>query len=125
MSETTEDFTSAPKAGQPVAHDTIRPPSLRSDGVHVVKKVHADGEIDFIDAHAIGGDLDEMPPGYYTSASFIFTFIVRIMKPNCLMSLVDTHTGHLPRFDMRVSWLGFASEHSVRVDGFSCCTNKR
>lgn len=46
-------------------------------GVHVVKRVHADGTVDLIDAHAIGGDLDEMPKGYYWSPNFVLTFLVR------------------------------------------------
>jgi hypothetical protein len=45
-------------------------------GIHVVKRVHQDGTVDFIDAHAVGGDLEEMPAGYYVTPNFIFTFIV-------------------------------------------------
>jgi hypothetical protein len=76
MSETTEEFTNTPKTGHVNQHDTIAERVETRDGVHVVKKVHADGEIDYIDAHAIGGELNQMPKGYYTSASFILTFIV-------------------------------------------------
>lgn len=43
------------------------------DNVHVVKKVHADGTVDLIDAHAIGGAVEEMPKGYYYSPQFIGT----------------------------------------------------
>ncbi|KAF2115908.1 fungal trichothecene efflux pump [Lophiotrema nucula] len=43
------------------------------EDVHVVKKVHADGTVDLVDAHAIGGDLDEMPAGYFWSLQFIGT----------------------------------------------------
>jgi hypothetical protein len=49
-------------------------------GVHVVKRVHQDGTVDYIDAHAVGGDLDEMPAGYYVTPNFIFTFLVRIIR---------------------------------------------
>jgi hypothetical protein len=45
-------------------------------GIHVVRRVHADGLVDLIDAKAVGGDLDELPKGYYTSMDFIFTFMV-------------------------------------------------
>ncbi|KAF2836149.1 fungal trichothecene efflux pump [Patellaria atrata CBS 101060] len=43
--------------------------------VDAVKTVHADGHIDMVDTHAIGGELNEMPKGYYTSVSFIGTVI--------------------------------------------------
>lgn len=45
--------------------------------VHVVKKVHADGHIDLVDAHAIGGAAENMPKGYYYSIQFIGTVTVR------------------------------------------------
>lgn len=41
--------------------------------VSVVKKVHADGTVNLVDAHAIGGALEEMPEGYYWSIQFIGT----------------------------------------------------
>ena len=47
------------------------------DDVHVVKKVHADGTVDLIDAHAISGAVEEMPKGYYYSPQFIGTVVVR------------------------------------------------
>jgi hypothetical protein len=60
--------------------------SHTDSGVHVVKRTHADGTVDLIDAHAIGGDLDEMPAGYYLTPNFICTFLVstlfNIMRPN-------------------------------------------
>lgn len=36
------------------------PAAASSHGIHVVKRVHQDGTVDLIDAHAVGGDLDEM-----------------------------------------------------------------
>ena len=48
----------------------------RVEDVHTIKKVHADGTVDLIDAHAIGGNVDEMPKGYYYSPQFIGTVIV-------------------------------------------------
>ena len=47
------------------------------DDVHVVKKVHADGTVDLIDAHAIGGAVEKMPKGYYHSPQFVGTVVVR------------------------------------------------
>lgn len=47
------------------------------EDIHVVKKVHADGHVDLVDTHAIGGELDEMPKGYFWSVQFIGTVIVR------------------------------------------------
>ena len=48
------------------------------DGVHVVRKVHADGIVDLIDAYAIGGAVEEMPKGYFYSPQFIGTVVVRL-----------------------------------------------
>ncbi|KAF2733064.1 fungal trichothecene efflux pump [Polyplosphaeria fusca] len=45
------------------------------EDVHVVKKVHADGTVDLVDAHAIGGAAENMPKGYYWSLNFIGTVI--------------------------------------------------
>jgi hypothetical protein len=45
-------------------------------GIHVVRRVHADGAVDLIDAKAVGGDVQEMPAGYYYSANFICTYAV-------------------------------------------------
>ena len=44
--------------------------------VDVVQTLHQDGTVDYVDTHAIGGDLGEMPPGYYYSIQFIGTVIV-------------------------------------------------
>jgi hypothetical protein len=49
-----------------------------SENVHVVKKVHADGHVDLVDAHAIGGAAEEMPKGYYYSIQFLGTVTVRL-----------------------------------------------
>ena len=60
-----------------VLSNQVEDPATQSHhGIHVVKRVHQDGTVDLIDAHAVGGDLDEMPAGYYVTPSFIFTFIV-------------------------------------------------
>ena len=44
--------------------------------VDVVQTLHQDGTVDYVDTHAIGGDIDEMPPGYYYSVQFIGTVTV-------------------------------------------------
>ncbi|KAH8658641.1 fungal trichothecene efflux pump [Tricladium varicosporioides] len=43
--------------------------------VDVLKTVHADGEIDYVDTHALGGELDQMPAGYFYSYQFIGTVV--------------------------------------------------
>jgi hypothetical protein len=48
-----------------------------TSAVNVVKKVHADGHVDLVDAHAIGGNLEDMPAGYFWTPQFIGTVIVR------------------------------------------------
>ncbi|KAF2190996.1 trichothecene efflux pump [Zopfia rhizophila CBS 207.26] len=47
--------------------------SSQVEDVHVVKKVHADGTVDLVDAHAIGGAAENMPKGYFWSLQFIGT----------------------------------------------------
>jgi len=44
--------------------------------VKVVQKLHADGTIDMIDVHAVGGNVEDLPKGYYTSPQFIGTVVV-------------------------------------------------
>jgi hypothetical protein len=43
-----------------------------------VKTVHQDGTVTLVDPLAMGGDLDEMPEGYFCSAQFIGTVIASI-----------------------------------------------
>jgi hypothetical protein len=43
--------------------------------VEAVETVHTDGTVDLVDTHAIGGELKEMPPGYFRSAQFIGTVV--------------------------------------------------
>jgi hypothetical protein len=49
--------------------------SSSSDHVEAVKTVHTDGTVDMVDTHAIGGELEEMPKGYFRSVNFIGTVI--------------------------------------------------
>lgn len=53
------------------------------DDVHVVKKVHADGTVDLIDAHAIGGAVEKMPKGYYYSPQFVGTVVAVCLGSIC------------------------------------------
>lgn len=43
--------------------------------VEAVKTVHKDGTTDLVDTHAIGGELEEMPKGYFRSSQFIGTVV--------------------------------------------------
>ncbi|KAH7121361.1 fungal trichothecene efflux pump [Dactylonectria macrodidyma] len=47
------------------------------------KVVHADGTIDYLDAKAVGGDVDEMPAGYFLSAKFIGTVTAQCLGSIC------------------------------------------
>lgn len=42
----------------------------------VAKVVHADGTVNYVDAKAIGGDMEELPKGYFRSPQFIGTVVV-------------------------------------------------
>jgi len=48
--------------------------------VDVIQTLHQDGTIDYVDTHAIGGDLEKMPPGYFYSVQFIGTVTVSLPK---------------------------------------------
>jgi hypothetical protein len=69
MSETTDTSQGAPgKMMSETQHEHSE--------THVVKVAHADGFIDYVDTHAVGGDFNQMPKGYYYSFQFIMTFVV-------------------------------------------------
>ena len=53
------------------------------DGTNVAKVVHTDGTIDYIDAKAIGGDIEELPKGYFLSPSFIGTVTAQCFGSIC------------------------------------------
>jgi hypothetical protein len=40
--------------------------------------VHTDGTVDYIDANAIGGEMQDMPKGYFRSLPFLGTVVVHI-----------------------------------------------
>lgn len=42
----------------------------------VVEKRHIDGTVDLVSAKVIGGEVDEMPAGYFRGAQFIGTVVV-------------------------------------------------
>jgi hypothetical protein len=43
---------------------------------NVLKIVHTDGTVNYVDHKAVGGDLDQMPKGYFRSPQFIGTVTV-------------------------------------------------
>lgn len=49
--------------------------SEHHEHIDAVKTVHKDGTVDLVDTHAIGGDLNEMPKGYFRSLNFIGTVV--------------------------------------------------
>jgi hypothetical protein len=53
------------------------------DHVEAVKTVHTDGTVDLVDTHAIGGELEEMPKGYYRSLNFLGTVLAVCMGSIC------------------------------------------
>ena len=90
--------------------------------VHAVERVHEDGTVDMIDTHAIGGDLEEMPKGYFYSFQFLGTVLVS--NPNCRTPTPGTRVsdltlmysaGCLLRQYLRVSGLGASRQHSVSI----------
>jgi hypothetical protein len=54
-----------------------------ADKVEAVETVHTDGTVDLVDTHAIGGELNEMPSGYFRSVNFIGTVIAVCMGSIC------------------------------------------
>ena len=53
------------------------------DGQDVAKVAHLDGTIDYIDAKAVGGDVGDMPPGYYCSPAFLGTLTAICLASIC------------------------------------------
>lgn len=43
------------------------------------KVLHADGTVDLVDVDALGGEVESMPAGYYTSPQFIGTVLVSLI----------------------------------------------
>lgn len=42
-----------------------------------VELVHTDGTIDLVDTRAVGGNVNDLPKGYFWSAQFVGTVLVR------------------------------------------------
>lgn len=53
------------------------------------KVVYADGTVEYVDKHALGGDFDQMPVGYYKSPQFLGTLAVSLCAP------MDTGSGEV------------------------------
>ncbi|KAK6857350.1 trichothecene efflux pump [Apiospora arundinis] len=80
----------------------------------VVEKRHIDGTVDLVSAKVIGGEVDEMPAGYFRGAQFIGTvvatctasicaYLAWVMPANTL-SLIDADLGPSPD----IGWVGTA-----------------
>ncbi|CAK7202258.1 hypothetical protein SEUCBS139899_004980 [Sporothrix eucalyptigena] len=78
-------------------------------GQDVAKVAHIDGTVDYIDANAVGGDLDDMPPGYYYSPAFLGTMIAVCCASICAylgwvlpantLSLINADLGSSPNIN--------------------------
>ena len=53
----------------------MTPSAERVAHVDAVEVVHTDGTVNLVDPHAIGGDYEQMPEGYFRSMHFIGTVI--------------------------------------------------
>ncbi|KAL5119952.1 hypothetical protein ACEQ8H_002050 [Pleosporales sp. CAS-2024a] len=90
----------------------VKQSSEHHEHVEAVKTVHTDGTVDLVDTHAIGGELDEMPRGYFRSAQFIGTvtavctgsicaYLGWVLPANTLL-LIDQDIGPSPN----IGWVG-------------------
>ncbi|KAK8073250.1 hypothetical protein PG994_004149 [Apiospora phragmitis] len=80
----------------------------------VVEKTHIDGTVDFVSADVIGGEVGELPSGYFRSAKFIGTVVATCTASICAylswvlpantLSLIDADLG--PSRD--INWVGTA-----------------
>lgn len=58
-------------------------PRTSSAPTDTEKVVHADGTVEYVDKHALGGDFDKMPEGYYTSPQFLGTLAAQSLASIC------------------------------------------
>lgn len=103
--------------------------SQHVEDVHVVKKVHADGHVDLVDAHAIGGAVENMPEGYFWSVQFIGTVTVRLLSAPSPGQLRSTKIYALLQITLIIvsDWHALIMSHRLYVlevfalilDGFS------
>jgi len=70
-------FNFKPKVTMSEKHGTLHTENVGD--VEVIQQMHADGTVDFVDTHAIGGDLEQMPKGYFLSFQFIGTVVVSFL----------------------------------------------
>lgn len=104
---------SASHKSNPAEHvDTINP--------NVVEKTHLDGTVDLLDVRAVGGQVEEMPTGYFYSIHFIGTVVVstnhNILPISLYKSgLTNKTPGCLSRKHLCVLELGHAGKYSVRL----------
>ena len=82
--------------------------------IGVVQTVHKDGTVDYVDTHAIGGDLEKMPDGYFYSAQFIGTVTVSGIQ-SITRGIYSHISGSLLCQYLRLSRMGLASKHIVRL----------
>jgi hypothetical protein len=81
--------------------------------VDAVQMVHKDGTVDYVDTHAIGGDLEDMPKGYYYSVQFIGTVTVSPFPLS--QNRTNCHIGSMRGKYMCISRMGSSRKHSVRL----------
>jgi hypothetical protein len=84
--------------------------------VEVVQTVHQDGTVDYVDTHAVGGDLAQMPEGYYRSIQFVGTVIVSLLLSNEWGSRekdADIWAGCLLCEYLRIPGMGSTCQYSV------------
>ncbi|KAK6366829.1 hypothetical protein LTS17_010380 [Exophiala oligosperma] len=79
------ESTAAPETRQ-VALEDVKPSSaIHADVLasEVVERKHLDGTVDLVDVRAIGGDIDQMPPGYFGSIHFLGTVVAISLGAIC------------------------------------------
>ena len=59
--------------------DAVEHSQPRFKAGEAAEVVHADGTIDYVDTHAMGGEVETMPAGYFRSPQFIGTVLVSVL----------------------------------------------
>lgn len=84
--------------------------------VDVIETIHKDGTVDYVDTQAIGGELDEMPDGYFYSIQFIGTVIVRTSVFTSVENLITMYSiGCLLCQYVCLPRMGLARQHLVSL----------
>jgi hypothetical protein len=110
MAEATQE--KGPNADIQSSSTPSRDTSQIDEHLHATKTHHTDGTISYVDNHAVGGDLEDMPKGYYRSWQFIMTVTVR-NAASIPLTTTDNLEGRLSRQQLCVSRVGVACKHSV------------